>query len=174
MNREALTLRIRLMLVAFVIGLLLSGLTAFPLRWEINGLARFMGASASDTVQTTHGLLQWVVRVREGINDGYGRYPFLAYGTDWLAFGHIVIALAFIGPLRDPVRNVWIIEWAMIACVLVIPLAFICGPIRDIPFFHQLIDCCFGVFGIIPLWICRRWILRLAKMTVSVEAKHSQ
>lgn len=165
MNREALTLRIRLLLAAFVIGLLLSGLTAFPLRWEINSLAKIMGASASDTVQTTHGLLQWVVRVREGINDGYGRYPFLAYGTDWLAFGHIVIALAFIGPLRDPVRNVWIIEWAMIACVLVIPLAFICGPIRDIPFFHQLIDCCFGVFGIIPLWICRKWILRLAKMT---------
>ena len=166
MNHESqLRLRIRLMLIAFVIGLLLWGLTAFPLRWEIDGLARFMGASTTDTVQTTHGLLQWVVRVREGLNDGYGRYPFLAYGTDWLAFGHIVIALAFIGPLRDPVRNIWIIEWGMLACVGVIPLALICGPIRDIPFFHQLIDCCFGVFGIIPLWICRSWILRLAKLS---------
>jgi hypothetical protein len=163
-HEPQLRLRIRLMLIAFVIGLLLSGLTAFPLRWEINSLARFMGATPTDTVQTTHGLLQWVVRVREGLNDGYGRYPFLAYGTDWLAFGHIVIALAFIGPLRDPVRNIWIIEWAMIACVGVIPLALICGPIRDIPFFHQLIDCSFGVVGIIPLWICRSWILRLAKL----------
>jgi len=164
-DQAQLKLRIRLMLIAFVIGLLLSGLTAFPLRWEINGLARFMGGSATDTVQTTHGLLQWVVRVREGLNDGYGRYPFLAYGTDWLAFGHIVIALAFIGPLRDPVRNIWVLEWGMIACVGVIPLALICGPIRDIPFYHQLIDCCFGVFGIIPLWICRKWILQLAKLT---------
>ena len=127
MNHEAeLRLQIRLLLIAFVVGLLLSGLTAFPLRWEIDGLARFMGATAGDTVQTTHGLLQWVVRVREGLHDGYGRYPFLAYGTDWLAFGHIVIALAFIGPLRDPVRNIWIIEWGMIACVGVIPLALIC------------------------------------------------
>lgn len=161
MTDARLKLRIRLMLVAFLVGLLLSGLTAFPLRWEINSLARFMGASAGDSVRTTHGLLQWVVWVREGLNDGYGRYPFLAYGTDWLAFGHIVIALAFIGPLRDPVRNIWVIEWGMIACVLVIPLAFICGPIRHIPFFHQLIDCSFGVVGVIPLWICRKWILRL-------------
>ena len=106
-------------------------------------------------------VLQWLALVREGINDGYGRYPFLAYGTDWLAFGHIMIALAFIGPLRDPVRNVWVIEWGMIACVLVIPMALIFGPIRDVPFFHRLIDCCFGVFGIVPLWICRRYILDL-------------
>lgn len=160
-----LTLRIRLLLLAFVIGLLLSGLTAFPLRWEINGLARFMGATPTDTVQTTHGLVQWVVRVREGLNDGYGRYPFLAYGTDWLAFAHIVIALAFLGPLRDPIRNIWVIEWAMIACVLVIPLALICGPMRDIPFFHQLVDCSFGVVGIVPLWVCRVWIRDLSKLT---------
>jgi len=166
MNHKAkLTLQIRLLLTAFVIGLLLSGLTAFPLRWEVSSLARFMGASATDTVQTTHGLVQWVVRVREGLNDGYGRYPFLAYGTDWLAFAHICIALAFLGPLRDPVRNIWVIEWAMIACVLVIPLALICGPVRDIPFFHQLIDCSFGVVGIVPLWICHKWISDLQKLT---------
>ncbi len=164
MNESQLKLYIRLMITGFVIGLLLSGLTAFPLRWEINSLARFMGATPSDTVQTTHGLLQWVVRVREGLNDGYGRYPFLAYGTDWLAFGHIVIALAFIGPLRDPVRNIWIIEWGMLACIGVIPLALIAGPIRDIPFYHQLIDCSFGVVGIVPLWICRSWIVLLGKM----------
>lgn len=165
MNREAkLRFLIRGMLIGFVVGLLLSGLTAFPLRWEINSLARFMGASPADTVQTTRGLLQWVVRVREGLNDGYGRYPFLAYGTDWLAFAHIVIALAFIGPLKDPVRNVWVIEWAMIACGLVIPLALICGPMRGIPFFHQLIDCSFGVVGIVPLWICRKWIRDLQKL----------
>ena len=169
MNREAkLRYLIRWMLVGFVVGLLLSGLTEFPLRWEINSLARFMGASPTDTVQTTHGLLQWVVRVREGLRDGYGRYPFLAYGTDWLAFAHIVIAIAFIGPLRDPIRNVWVIEWAMIACGLVIPLALICGSIREIPFFHQLIDCSFGVVGIVPLWLCRKWIRELQKLNPTV------
>jgi hypothetical protein len=40
----------------------------------------------------------------------------------------------------------------MIACVAIIPLAFICGPIRQIPFYWRLIDCSFGVFGIIPLY----------------------
>ena len=61
-------------------------------------------------------------------------------------------------------RNLWVIDWAMIACVMVIPTAMICGPIRDIPFFHRLIDCAFGVFGIVPLYIVRRWILELQKL----------
>jgi len=41
----------------------------------------------------------------------------------------------------------------MIACVAIIPLAFIAGTIRDIPLHWRLIDCSFGVFGIIPLII---------------------
>ncbi len=154
--------RIRFLLLAFVVGVILSGLTAFPLRWEVNNLARLMGATQTDTVDTTAGLLQWVVKVRNGLNDAYGEYPFIAYGTDWLAFGHLVIALAFIGPLRDPVRNVWVIEWGMLACVAVIPTALICGAIRDIPFYHRLIDCCFGIVGIAPLWVVRRDIRELS------------
>ena len=35
-----------------------------------------------------------VGKVRDALNDTYSRYPFIAYGTDWLAFGHFVIALA--------------------------------------------------------------------------------
>jgi len=116
------------------------------------------------------GLLQWVVKVRNGFDDGYGRYPFFAYGTDWLAFAHIVIACAFIGVLRDPVRNIWVVEWGMIACALVIPLAMVCGPIREIPFYHRLIDYSFGVVGIIPLWICRRYILALEKSIKAAQA----
>ena len=52
----------------------------------------------------------------------------------------------------------------MIACVLIVPLALICGPLRGIPPFWQLIDCSFGVFGIIPLWLCRNAILRIAHL----------
>ena len=33
------------------------------------------------------------------------------------------------------------------ACLAVIPLALICGPIRGIPFYWRLIDCSFGVIG---------------------------
>ena len=88
----------------------------------------------------------------------------LAYGYDWLAFAHIVIAMAFIGPLKDPVKNSWIIDWAILACLAVIPLAFIAGPIRQIPMFHILIDCSFGVFGLLPLIICRRMIKKLENL----------
>ena len=108
--------------------------------------------------------MDWITRVHEALVVGYGRYPFLAYGTDWLAFGHFVIALAFLGPLRDPVRNAWVLDWAMLACVLVVPFALLAGPIRGIPFGWRLIDCCFGVFGLVPLWFCRRDIRELAKL----------
>src|SRR6185503_8060891 len=83
--------------------------------------------------------------------DTYQKYPWVAYGTDWLAFGHFVIALFFIGAFIDPVRNVWILYAGLIACVLVLPLALICGPIRGIPLGWRLIDCSFGVIGGLPL-----------------------
>jgi len=50
-------------------------------------------------------------------SDTNQRYPFLSYGTDWLAFAHLIIAILFIGPLIDPVKNSWIISWALsVAC----------------------------------------------------------
>ena len=98
----------------------------------------------------------WILTVRDGLRDSYARHPWLAYGTDWLAFAHIVIAIFFIGPFIDPVRNVWVLKAGLIACVLVVPLALICGAIRQIPFGWRLIDCSFGVFGAIPLYYCLR------------------
>jgi hypothetical protein len=91
----------------------------------------------------------------------------MAYGTDWLAFAHLVIAVAFIGPLRDPVRNIWVIEFGLIACVAVFPLAFIAGSVRGIPFYWQLIDCSFGVGGGALLWICYGKVRSLEKMIVT-------
>jgi hypothetical protein len=152
--------RIRLLLGFFVVALILSGLTAFPLRWELQVLTSWFGEGT--TVGTAMpSLADWLSQVREALETTGRQYPFLAYGTDWLAFAHLVIAVAFIGPLRDPVRNVWVIEFGMIACMMVIPLALICGPIRGIPFGWQLIDCSFGVFGIIPLAIVWRMIRSL-------------
>ena len=68
-----------------------------------------------------------------------------------LAFAHIVLAVFFIGPLVDPVRNVWVLWAGLIACAGVLPLALICGPLRGIPFYWRLIDCSFGVVGALPL-----------------------
>jgi hypothetical protein len=163
METQKLEKRIRALLVFFVVALLLSGLTAFPLQWELTLLNRLAGPQ-SPISDLWPALSQWVHRVHVGLQETYAKYPFIAYGTDWLAFAHIVIAVAFWGPLKDPVRNLWVVEFGMIACVLVIPLAMICGPVRGIPFYWRLFDCAFGVFGIIPLWLVRRDILRLAEL----------
>ena len=151
---------IRGLLVFFMIGLLLSGLSAIPLQWEVGILRTFFG-SGSRFGQFLPSLAVWVDRVSYGVRNGYGMYPFLAYGTDWLAFGHVAIAIAFIGPLRDPVRNLWVVEFGMIVCLLTIPWALLFGPLRGIPLFWMLIDMSFGLAGIIPLWFARSRILKL-------------
>lgn len=150
--------RIRLLLSVFVLGLVVSGLTAIPLQWEVGLLERWVGKSTL-LAQAIPGLVMWISRVNDGVQNGYGQYPFLAYGTDWLAFGHVAIAVAFLGALRDPIHNLWVIEFGMIACVLVLPWAVIFGPLRGIPPGWTLIDMSFGILGFIPLWLARRRIL---------------
>lgn len=148
-------------MLLFIIGLILSGVTAFPLVWELEILSRFIGIAPDADYHTLTGLQYWIGYVREGLRDTAVRYPYLAYGTDWLAFGHIIIALFFLGPYFKPTEGQWTLITGMIACVLVIPLALICGPIRGIPFYWQLIDCSFGIFGILPLLYCYRIQQRL-------------
>ena len=165
MPNEAATLkrRIRWLLVFFIAALVASGVTAFPINAEISLLNQMVGEQSS-VASWWPGLAGWISHVHQGVTAMDQQYPFMAYGTDWLAFAHIVIAIAFIGPLRDPAKNIWVIEFGMIACVLVIPLALICGQIRGIPMFWRLIDCSFGLFGIIPLWLVHRYICRLVRL----------
>lgn len=85
----------------------------------------------------------------------------LACGTDWLAFAHLAIAVFFIGPLLDPVRNRWVITAGLICCAAVIPMALIAGSIRAIPISWRLIDCSFGILGAVPLLYCRRLLRAL-------------
>lgn len=165
MERERqLRRRIRIWLGVFILGLVVSGLTAFPLLTELEYGARLLGLSVSDTPENYTGLRHWILIVREALRETYAKYPFMAYGTDWLAFAHIVIALFFIGPFVRPECNRWVIAAGMIACGLVVVLALICGPIRGIPFFWRLIDCSFGVFGFIPLWFAWRNSAELARI----------
>ncbi|HXT38951.1 MAG TPA: hypothetical protein VN887_02910 [Candidatus Angelobacter sp.] len=168
MTSTALQRRIRVLLWIFIAGLVISGATAIPLETEVNLLARIIGANDSANLEQP-GLLRWLALVRDGIVATNAKYPFIGYGTDWLAFGHFVIAIAFIGPLRDPVKNVWVVEFGMIACALVVPFALVMGGVRGIPFGWRLIDCSFGIFGIIPLWFCRRLIKQLAEANQTVR-----
>jgi len=151
---------VRVLLAFFMFGLIISGLTAFPLVIEINILEEIFG-KGSFVENIWPDMAYWISYVHEGLNEIHNKYPFMFYGTDWLAFAHIIIAISFIGPMRDPVRNIWGVEFGMIACILLILFALIWGPIRGIPYFWIIIDCSFGIFGIIPLVIAYRWIKRI-------------
>lgn len=142
-------------------GLFISGVTAFPLQTELHWLLSMLESPpVRQTAETIH-LLPWIARVYHALSETNAQYPFLAYGTDWLAFAHLVLAVLFIGPYRDPVRNKWIITFGLIACGGVIPLALIAGHVRGIPLPWRLVDCSFGILGAIPLICCRQLIAAL-------------
>ena len=124
-----------------------------PLETELSFLSRCFSPN------TTIGV--WIDKVYVALTETNRKYPFIAYGSDWLAFAHFVLAILFIGPLRNPVRNKWVIEFGMIACLLIVPFAFIAGEFRGIPIWWRLIDCSFGVIGLIPLSICHSKIIQI-------------
>lgn len=154
--------QIRAAIGIVIVGLVLSGVTAFPLLHEMNLLAAMLAGESRDP--SVHvGLVKWILTVREGLELTYQKFPFIAYGTDWLAFAHLMIALFFILPWRDPVRYEGVLKMGVVMCLLVIPLAFICGPIRGIPLGWRLIDCSFGVLCLPPLWFAL-WKIRWLKV----------
>jgi hypothetical protein len=149
-NKAQLLASTRFWLSIFIVGLILSGVTAFPLERETAWLASLFNSNPI----VPDSMILWINKVHDALQETGLRYPFLAYGTDWLGFAHLVLAIVFFGPLRDPVRNKWVIQFGIIACIAVIPLALIAGQLRGIPLAWRLIDCSFGVFGAIPLLIC--------------------
>jgi len=161
---NALLSKIRIYLGIFMLGLVLSGLSAFPLRDELPIVIHTL---ASLGVSAQSELILWLSKVDQVLESTGRQYPFLAYGTDWLGFAHLVIAAVFIGAWRDPVRNKWLFTFGLYNCAAVIPFAIIAGHFRDIPFGWRLIDCSFGVFGAIPLWLCLRYVARLEQSSAN-------
>jgi hypothetical protein len=155
-REEKLRKQIKNLIVLFIIFLALSGITAFPIETELAFVNKNITAFPES-------FQRWINDVYLAVKSTNENFPYLSYGTDWLAFAHLVIAVAFIGPLKDPLKNVWVIQFGMIACAMVFPLAFIAGAIRGIPFYWQLIDCSFGIFGFGLLYYCYKKILLLEK-----------
>jgi len=147
-------------LVIVIVGLAISGITAFPLEWELGVASSVLHASPA--VDLLPAFVEWVDRVHEAVAFNGVTYPFIAYGTDWLAFAHLAIAVAFLGPLVDPVTNIWVIRWGMILCAGTVPTVLIAGAVRGIPWGWMLIDLSFGVIAIVPLLIAERLTRRLA------------
>jgi hypothetical protein len=153
---------IRNWIIFFMIGLVVSGITAIPIEKELDFLCRVF--------PTGSVIGDWLDEVYLGFYEMNSRHPFLSYGYDWLAFAHFVLALLFIGPLRDPVKNKWVIEFGMLACLMIIPYALVAGHFRGIPLWWRLIDCSFGLIGLLPLLLCHRLINKLETFT---EKNHS-
>jgi hypothetical protein len=145
---------VKVYVLLFMVGLVLSGITAFPIETQLSIAVKYQDALPSF-------IQSWLVHVYAAVKATNDSYPFISYGTDWLAFAHLVIAVVFIGPYKDPVKNIWVIQFGMIACLMVFPLALIAGPIREIPFYWQLIDCSFGIFGFLLLYRSYRYIKEL-------------
>jgi hypothetical protein len=112
MTSASLLRAIRIWLAIVILGLFLSGVTAFPLQHELDLLVRI--SAHVQLAEHAHALNDWFLRVDHALADTNVRYPFLAYCTDWLAFAHVVIAILFIGPFLDPLRNKWVVTWGLI------------------------------------------------------------
>ncbi|MCC8425750.1 hypothetical protein [Mucilaginibacter sp. UR6-11] len=155
-QKDKLSHRIRFCIRIVIAGLFLSGVTAFPIETELATLVRHQCAINDMSI--------WLNKVYQAVELTNTNYPFLSYGTDWLAFAHLMLAILFIGPLKDPVKNIWVIEFGLIASVMIFPLAFIAGGIRGIPFFWTMIDCSFGVVTLALLLYCYRAVIKLRKL----------
>jgi hypothetical protein len=159
-DKTAVTKSIRRWTVFFIVMLILSGITAFPVQTELHFLLRYESFFPEF-------LRRWLFRVNDAVDALAANEPYLLYGYDWLAFAHIVIALFFYGVWKNPVQNLWVVHTGMIACLGIIPLAFICGSIRGIPFFWTMVDCSFALFGFLPLYRIHSLVKKMVKAEVA-------
>jgi hypothetical protein len=67
----ALVLRIRVLLWIFIVGLVISGVTALPLETELRILTQWAGAGP--------GAAEWFLRIRDALIETNAKYPFIAY-----------------------------------------------------------------------------------------------
>lgn len=171
MDRPALLRRrLRNWTWLFLVGLVLSGLTAIPIQAEFDWVAGWLGSDFGGGGIVPEFAAKWLAHAYVGVSVTSRSTPFLWYGTDWLAFGHLAIATAFLGALRDPVRNRWLFQFGMLACVAVVPWALVFGALRGIPLWWRLVDGSFGALGFLPLWLCWRWSGELERPAVDPGA----
>jgi len=103
MNTDIKIKSARRLLVIFIVSLFLSGLSAIPVDAELKVLENIFSPDS--------WVGFWLFNFHAAFNEVSVQHPFLFYGYDWLAFAHFVLAILFIGPYRDPIRNIWVIQF---------------------------------------------------------------
>ena len=88
-KHDAILRRIRALIAIVIFGLIASGITAFPLLREMELIAAWRGIENQSPAEISSGFDHWILVVRDGLRDTYNTYPWVAYGTDWLAFAHL-------------------------------------------------------------------------------------
>jgi hypothetical protein len=154
LDPKLLLKRIRWMTGFAIFGLVLSGLSALPLRWQLELAQQVVGTGGNAAAD-------WVATLLKGLAAIQEQAPFILYGIDWLAFAHIALGLLFIGAWKDPVRNVWLFQFGLITCALVVPWAWVFGEIRGIPWWHRAVDASFGVVCAVPFGLALKWTQEL-------------
>jgi hypothetical protein len=152
--------RAKVMLGIVAFGLFVSGVTVWPAISELKFLIHLLWGDSVPTGEVHRFTLQ-ILNSLEVIKDEHSP---IMYGYDWLAFAHICLAILFAGAMRDPVRNIWIIQCGLIMCALIPILAAICIPMRGIPFFWFFIDCAFVPATALPLWIALRDVQEIERL----------
>jgi len=151
--------RAKWMMAIVAFGLFVSGVTIWPVVWELKTAVQVVWGGG----EATGVIHRFVLQAIEGIEAMQAKYPFMLYGYDWLAFAHVGLAILFAGALRDPIRNVWVVQFGLIMCALVPVLGGVCIPLRGIPFHWFWIDFVFAPCAAVPLWIALRDIRRVER-----------
>lgn len=151
--------KIKAAIIITIVGLLLNGISAIPLQTELKILL-------SNPDALPKFLSDWWTYVNKGVVETSNNYYFMRYGFDWLGFAHLLIAIAFLGPLKDPIKNEWVVRWGMIASALSVVMALGWERRRAIPLWWSCIDAAIAIVAFIVLWLCDRWIKDLKKVAV--------
>jgi len=157
--------KIRIYLVIFFLGILFSLHTVLFVEVETAFFVKHLGPGTA-MEQKLPFVSAWIENLYASVKETYANYPVIAYCMDWLSYACVVFAIFMIGAIKDPVKNIWIIQTYMLACLLAAALPFIAGPFRGVPIFWRCLDGSFGVIGFLVLLIPYRLTKSLIPDTV--------
>jgi hypothetical protein len=105
MTRQALETRVRVLLWFFIVALLLSGITAFPLEWELSVLNQWVNGFGSPLIACWPAMSAWIALVNEGFKTLRANilHSLRHRLAGFCAHRH---RHCILGPLKDPGGNI--------------------------------------------------------------------